>query len=419
MAVANHGMKICFIADARSPIVKTWIGYFIRQGHDVTIITSYPCDESGYAPAKVFFIPLFMSSLVRGGHGAGAEGTNRRQSGLLAELRTGRLRNFYDALRAWLGPWVLKIYLRQVRQILQSVQPGLVHAFRIPYEGLLAAAAVRHQPLLISIWGNDLTLFATRYPMMGIFTRKALRRTDALHCDNQRDLRMAAGWGFDLRKPAIVLPGGGGIDCSFYSSVKPDEALLRQFDIPRGAPLVINPRGFRVYMRSDTFFHSIPLVLRRFPATIFLATGFAHNPLAESWVRDLGIGDSVRLLPVVTREQLASLFKSAQVFVSPSEHDGTPNSMLESMAAGCFPVAGDIESIREWIRDGENGLLCDPASPESVADAVVRALQDQKLRARAALLNQEQVLARADHGAVMQNAEKFYAEIVRPPQSAG
>ena len=409
-------MKICFMADARSPIAKTWIGYFIRQGYDVTIISSYLCDEGHYAGAKVITIPMFMSSLARGAHGGVAAGMNRGQSGLLAELRTGRLRDLFETFRAWLGPWVLKCYVRQVRQILQSIQPDLVHALRIPYEGLLAAAAVRHQPLLISVWGNDLTLFATGYPMMGIYTRKALRRIDALHCDNQRDLRLAADWGFDMRKPAIVLPGGGGVESDFYFNVKADEALLRAFDVPRGVPLVINPRGFRGYMRSDTFFYSIPLVLRRFPRAFFLAVGFANNRLAENWLLDLGIADSVRLLPVVTREQLASLFKSAQISVSPSEHDGTPNSLLESMAAGCFPVAGDIESIREWIRHGENGLLCDPASPESLAAAVIRALEDEELRIRAALSNRQEVLARADHVAIMQDAEKFYAELAgRPP----
>ena len=34
-------------------------------------------------------------------------------------------------------------------------------------------------------------------------------------------------------------------------------------------------------------------------------------------------------------------------------HDGTPNTLLEGMACGCLPVAGDLDSIREWLKPGQ------------------------------------------------------------------
>ena len=62
--------------------------------------------------------------------------------------------------------------------------------------------------------------------------------------------------------------------------------------------------------------------------------------------------------------------------ISAAIHDGTPNSVLESMALGCVPVVGDIESLREWIVDGENGLLMNPNNPSSIATGILRALRD-------------------------------------------
>lgn len=44
---------------------------------------------------------------------------------------------------------------------------------------------------------------------------------------------------------------------------------------------------------------------------------------------------------------MAYLFRLADVTVSLSEDDGTPNTLLEAVACGCFPIAGDIESVRE------------------------------------------------------------------------
>jgi glycosyltransferase involved in cell wall biosynthesis len=94
--------------------------------------------------------------------------------------------------------------------------------------------------------------------------------------------------------------------------------------------------------------------------------------------------------------------------VSISEHDGTPNTLLEAMACGCFPVAGDLESIREWIVDGENGILVDPGNPQALAAAVNQALSDGELRERAAAQNQAIIDDRAAHQEVMAAAVDFY-----------
>ena len=135
-------------------------------------------------------------------------------------------------------------------------------------------------------------------------------------------------------------------------------------------------------------------------------------------MRRLDIKDNVRLLPSVPREQMAELFRLASVAVSPSLHDGTPNSLLEAMACGCFPVAGDIESVREWIANGDNGLLCDPKNPESVARAVIRALADKQMRSNALERNTRSIAERAEYNKVMRKAEEFYSEVVQRKDKA-
>jgi glycosyltransferase involved in cell wall biosynthesis len=83
------------------------------------------------------------------------------------------------------------------------------------------------------------------------------------------------------------------------------------------------------------------------------------------------------------------------------------------MACGCFPVAGDIESVREWIVGDENGLLCDPRKPDSVAKALLRGLNDHELRERAKKINRRLVTERAEYGDVMQRAEEFYHRVIK------
>jgi glycosyltransferase involved in cell wall biosynthesis len=134
---------------------------------------------------------------------------------------------------------------------------------------------------------------------------------------------------------------------------------------------------------------------------------------AETWLKELGVQAAVELLPVIQRARMADLFRRSQVAVSPTSHDGTPNTLLEAMACGCFPVAGDLESLREWLTPGVNGLLADPGDPHALADAVLLALERPDLRARARALNLQLVAERAEHGWVMRSAEVFYQAIVK------
>ena len=191
-----------------------------------------------------------------------------------------------------------------------------------------------------------------------------------------------------------------------------DSDLLGQFNIGPRAQLVINPRGVRSYVRNDVFFRAIPLVLQRVPQALFIAIGMRANPAAERWTKKLRIQDSVRLLPTVSHEQLANLFAASQVSVSPSSHDGTPNTLLEAMACGCFPVLGRVESLHEWIIEGKNGFFCDESDANSLASCIIRALQNPALRTAAARINRDLIRARANRATVMSQAEALYAEAV-------
>jgi glycosyltransferase involved in cell wall biosynthesis len=390
-------MKLCFLVDARSAIALNWIRYFIAQGHDVHVISSHLCNPDTLEGAKVYQVPIAFGGI--GGY--------TRTAFVASTLR--RLDRYTKGtLRSWFTPIDLLPHLRRVRRLCNSIAPDLVHAMRIPYEGIMAALAVRGKPLLISCWGNDFTLF-TASASDRLLIRMAMRRADALHCDCKKDARLAGKWEFSPKKPTIVLPGAGGVDMSVFH---PGQFTLKSYVLPKGARVIINPRGVRMYVRNDSFFNAIPIVLKDEPKALFLCTGLQGEPFAEKAVRDLGIEKHVRLLPTVSRDELAELFRLAEVSASPSTHDGTPNTLLEAMASGCLPVAGDIESIREWIEHGANGLLCDPASPAALAAEMIRGLRDGELRRRAIPHNIRLVQERADYKNVMATADLFYRQML-------
>src|SRR5574341_913936 len=280
-------MRILYVVDGRSPIALNWMRYFDEgehEVHEVHMVSTYPC-EPELKLASFHMIPSAFGDL--GERGMGEKGVGAR--GFIrwiipVGVRTG--------LRQWLGPLTLPRAARGLRDLIAQIQPDIVHAMRIPYEGMLAALAMGERgeggdgrgegghdesghtgppipgghigpPLLVSVWGNDFTLHARATPTMARLTRLALRRADALHTDCQRDLRLAHLWGYPENSPAVVLPGGGGVQMDIFY---PTENLAKGSEASQGVPTVINPRGFRAYVCNEAFFQAIPLVLEELPS---------------------------------------------------------------------------------------------------------------------------------------------------------
>jgi glycosyltransferase involved in cell wall biosynthesis len=407
-------MRLLYIVDGRSPIALNWISYFIHAGHEVHLISTFPCQPVvGVASLKVISVAL-----------SEAYGQPEVRSGKLGRLLRQIIPvGFRTQFRQWIAPISLPRAAHALQDDIERIQPDLIHAMRIPYEGMIASLAMekiwqehKNQKkiiLLISVWGNDFTLHARSTRSIAEQTRRTLKYCDALHTDCQRDLKLAREFDFITHKPSIVLPGGGGVKLDvFYQADDSHEIENRHYDEGDSPILIINPRGFRAYVRNDTFFRAIPFVLEKYPNTRFICTGMAGESQAQKWIAELGIGEKVELLPSVTQHEMAELFRKAQISLSITTHDGTPNTLLEAMASGCFPIAGDIEALREWITPGVNGLLVDPGDASGLAETILTAISKPELRRKASELNIQLIRQRAEFHQVMQAAEEFYCQLL-------
>ena len=400
MSGVNQRMKLLFVADGRSPITVNWLSHLVDSGHAVHLVSSYPCAPE-LELASVHVLPVAFGALAGDTPVLPTVGMLDLPAQMRHLARNAIPTGLRTRIRQWFGPFSLSKAAAKLAQIQGEIQPDLVHAMRIPYEGMLAAVADLSAPLVISVWGNDFTLHAPSTPLTRRYTRLALQRACAIHVDCNRDLRLAREWGFAEQKPSIVLPTSGGIQTDTFYPREQGDILT-----------VINPRGFRAYVRNDSFFRAIPTVLRRHPQVQFLCPAMEAETRALQWVAEMKIEGSVQLLPRQSRSQMADLFRRSHVVVSPTTHDGTPNTLLEAIACGCFPVAGDLESLREWILPGMNGLLVDPSDPQALADSICLALEDSALRQRAAEHNARLIADRAEYEKVMAAAVKFYQQLL-------
>ncbi len=407
-------MRILVIADGRSPITRNWVGDLIDSGHRVVLISSFPYEDIP-GLENAYTLPIcyarYAGSQIQGND---SKGKTSSVKGAFRKI-VRKYRGQFQTARYWFGPITFPKYRRQLKEIMSHYVFDLVHVLRIPFEGLFAVPVLKNQKVIVSIWGNDLTLHAPKNRYMRRNTRKVLEIADGLIVDADRDIELARQWGYSSDKPIFVALTSGGLDVNkmqyLLEDYHPDS-----FSIPSGK-IVINPRGIRPgYIRNDVFFASIPVVIASMTEEVhFLCPSMEGQPEAENWVKEFGIEANVKLLPFLSQQDLWYCFSKADVMVSPSIHDGTPNSLLESMALGAFPVVGDIESLREWVVNDHNGYLVNPESIEELSSAIIAALKNEDLRKQAKMLNRQLVIDRASRSIVRRRRDEFYNQILNQP----
>ena len=139
--------------------------------------------------------------------------------------------------------------------------------------------------------------------------------------------------------------------------------------------LIVNARGRRPYVRNDVLLEAMSLIAPGLdPRVRLVFVDSAQDDELRRCIERHPLASRIFVTGKYSPADVLSLFRRAEVSVSITDKDGTPNSLLEAMAAGAIPVCSDLPSIREWIEDGKNGYLAAFDSPQDVAEALQLAL---------------------------------------------
>jgi glycogen(starch) synthase len=96
------------------------------------------------------------------------------------------------------------------------------------------------------------------------------------------------------------------------------------------------------------------------------------------------LGLDVRFSGYADYDDAPALYRTADVFVSPTYAEGFSNTILEAMASGLPSVSCRAVGVVDCLRDDENGLLVEPGDVPALAGALRRVIEDAGLRRRLA-----------------------------------
>jgi len=394
-------MRILFVALSDSVHTTRWISQLHGLGWDLHLFP-YELSYGLHPDLKDLSVHGLIQEPDSPAHDA------VRQTGLAWPFRRGRTRTL-AALRR-LAHGRLDQGARLARTI-RDLQPDIVHSLEMQRAGYLTLEAREElgpgafPPWIYSSWGNDIYLFGRR-PEHEARVRNVLRSCDFLIADCERDIALSRQLGFRGRELG-VFPTAGGYDISRMQEGRRNRPAERRLVMIKG-------------YQSDTWGGRALVALQALSLCAKTLAGYrvivySASPESEvgSSAREIAqaTGLNISVLPSRPHHELLKLFGQARVAVGLSVSDGTPNTMLEAMVMGAFPVQSDTVSTGEWIVNGRNGLLVPPEDPAAIADAIRRAVTDDLLVNQAADFNDRMTRSRVDMSIVKPRVIEAYRQV--------
>lgn len=145
---------------------------------------------------------------------------------------------------------------------------------------------------------------------------------------------------------------------------------------------------------------------------IIIGEGFDRVEL-EKQAKNLS---DVHFLGRQNHGKIIEYLKAADIFVSssinlPQDREGTPTSIMEAMAVGLPVVATRVGGSPYLVKDGVNGLLVNPKSPDELAEALIKIINSPDLALKMGAQNLEDIKQK-DWSVIVQKIDETYKSIL-------
>jgi glycosyltransferase involved in cell wall biosynthesis len=126
--------------------------------------------------------------------------------------------------------------------------------------------------------------------------------------------------------------------------------------------------------------HAAALVHQRRPSVRFVISGDKGNftDEAAALVRRLQAESYVQLPGAISKEEKIRLMRECAIYLQPTRYEGFGLAILEAMSCGAPVVTSPRGAVPEVV--GDSALLVDGTSPASIADGVLRCLDNPSMR---------------------------------------
>lgn len=270
---------------------------------------------------------------------------------------------------------------RKFQELLAEIKPDIVHSFALHIGAFpILNIMKQHSSIkwLYSSWGSDL------YYHQNIGRRRkeidhVLPHIDYMFSDCERDRNLANSLGFKGEHLG-VFPGGGGYDlegmqqyCMLYEE--------RNYIILKG----YNNDFAKGKVALEALFDLPKAMVAHLTLIVYSASEAIQKYLEESKPSNFKSVICHSQKSSLSQTQLFQLFGKSLISIGNNISDGIPNTLIESIILGAFPIQSNPgNASAEIIKDGVNGLLIDnPLDVSEIKEKITLALQSKDMMRQA------------------------------------
>ncbi|MGE8339825.1 MAG: glycosyltransferase [Flavobacterium sp.] len=299
------------------------------------------------------------------------------------------LRKKYSDLYEKILPYLEVTANEVLEKIIIELKPDVVHSFEMQscsYPILNTMNKFPKVKWVYSCWGSDL-FYYMNFKTHNYKIRNVLKRVDFLHTDCKRDLDLAVQLNFS-GKFLGVIPGGTGYKIQ----------ELEPFKLPVSERKIILVKGYEHHLGRGLnivrALHSIEKEIKEYKVIVFGAHSKVKDYI-ESNMLNFHFFDRHEL----SHNELIELMGRSLIYIGNSISDGMPNTLLEAIVMGAFPIQSNPGGVtEEIISNNVNGFLIqNPESIEEIKENILKAIYDLRLLEKASFKNQEIATERLDY----------------------
>lgn len=213
-----------------------------------------------------------------------------------------------------------------------------------------------------------------------------------------------------------------GVKESRFASIAPVPGM-GGLDVPNGPDweippsqraLLLWPKAYNTqYALALPVIEALKIAAEKLPPTIRFVMLWTVQSEVREWL--YALSETIRarcdIRGHVPREQVLALLRETRILLAPSLVDGRPNTMLEAMVNGAFPIVSPLATIREIVKEPDNALFARNLYPTEIAEAIIRAATDNELVERAGRKNLDLVRQIANRATIRGRVIEFYAQL--------
>ncbi len=289
------------------------------------------------------------------------------------------LRKKLPKLYDFVSPLLQVTAVEKLEKIILEIKPDIIHSFEMQsctYPIIKTMNKFPKIKWIYSCWGSDLYYYQNfKYHNSKIKT--VLKRVDYLQTDCIRDIKIAKSLGF-LGINLNVIPGGTGFDLKY----------AEKYRLPISERKIILVKGYQhKFGRAInvlTTLMDIKQQLQNYEVVVF----GAHKMVID-FVKNNNLTFKVYDRNELNHNQVIELMGKSLIYIGNSISDGMPNTLLEAITMGVFPIQSNPGNVSaEIIENGKNGFLInDSNNNEEIKKHIINAIEDKTLLSNANKIN--------------------------------